>query len=443
LDLAPYQNLLDAAVSRSQCWVGLTQSANAQFTDGGGGNYTFNSTNGASGLYVFTLNQDLDPGFGSSLTFTNFPDDATILINVLGATRSLNITNITVNGTAMGTGSFTAEPLAEQILWNFPTATTVTLNGSSQFWGSVVAPQADVTLGTSTNGRLLIGGDLNQGTVSGAGLELHNYPFNGSLPTCDRGDLPDTGAGTGAGNYATLISDNGPTHIVTSTTPRLGACVDGESDGQQGTTASGDNSNGSDAIDTTALDPTHVNVQGTCGASGDEDGVVVAAGSGAGGVWQDGANGGSIDVVGTTGACLNGWIDWNGNGSFLDANEQVASNVALTGASQNIQFTVPAGTFTGIGPNINLHARYRVTQNCGTNDYINPSTGAAVAPSPDGPANNGEVEDYLWSFTPTAVELQQVAGTTSNHPSTAVLFTLTSLLLITALFVLRRASQRF
>ena len=48
----------------------------------------------------------------------------------------------------------------------------------------------------------------------------------------DYGDAPDTGAGTGTGNYQTLSTDNGPSHINTTTQTMLflGARVDGETE---------------------------------------------------------------------------------------------------------------------------------------------------------------------------------------------------------------------
>lgn len=421
LDLTPYQAIIADAANRGRCWNGLAESANGTFSDLGGGTYRFESTDNASGLYVFNIpaSQSLDPGFSGTAQFVNFPDDATILINVLGTNRTLNLGSFAVNGTTMGVGPIMPpQPVAERILWNFPEATSLTLNGASQFWGSVVAPLADVTMSTSTNGRLIIGGNLDQGTAGGTGLEIHNYPFRGSLPGCDWGDLPDTGTGTGTGDYQTNGSDNGASHMVTSNTPFLGACVDGETNGQQTSNALGDNGNGSNLSDTTGIDSAHVNVSGTCGINGDEDGVSVANGSGGGGQWQDGANGGSINVTGTNGACLNGWIDWNGDGDFGDTNEQVASDFALDGSIQNVQFTIPAGTYSNNSsdPNVVLYSRFRVTENCGTSDYIDPSSGTAVAPTPNGPATNGEVEDYRWEFTPTAVSMSNMS--TASHTNT-------------------------
>lgn len=434
LDISSYQSILTAAEGRSRCWNGLPNATNGTFTDLGGGSYTFASTDNAAGLYVFNIAGDIDPGFGATVNFNNFPANATILINMLDATPTLRIGTFVINGTTMVAGDHTDQPVAERILWNFPNATDIQLLGASQFWGSIFAPTADMNVETSTNGRILVGGNVTQGTTGGFGLEFHNYPFNGSLPGCDWGDLPDTAVGTGIGNYQTTHADGGPSHIVTSTSPRLGACVDAESNGQPSTTAVGDNNNGTDLSDTTSLDASHVNVNGVCGAGGDEDGVTIA-----GTPWQDGANGGTINVIGTNGACLNGWIDWDGDGVFTGTNEQVASDFALDGSTQTVQFTIPTGTFSNnlADPDVTLHSRFRITANCGTSDYINPMTGTAVSPTPNGPATNGEVEDYVWSFEPTAVSFSHQMATGSNQTHSGAMFAILALLLLVSVGVLR------
>ncbi len=60
-----------------------------------------------------------------------------------------------------------------------------------------------------------------------------------TLLSGDFGDAPDTGAGTGAGNYETLSTDNGPVHTVVAGL-RMGATVDEESIAQQSQCADGD-----------------------------------------------------------------------------------------------------------------------------------------------------------------------------------------------------------
>ena len=89
----------------------------------------------------------------------------------------------------------------------------------------------------------------------------------------------------------------------------------------------------------------------------------------------------TVKVTNNSGApaYLNGWIDFNGNGT-MDAGEQVANNIVVptgtTAANIDITITVPSNAFVG-----NVGARFRLT-----------STGS---PGVSGASGYGEVEDYL------------------------------------------------
>ena len=60
-----------------------------------------------------------------------------------------------------------------------------------------------------------------------------------------------------------------------------------------------------------------------------------------------------VVVTNNTGApgYLNAWIDYNNNGVFTDAGEQIAVNTAVangtTNSTLNLNITVPAGAVTG------------------------------------------------------------------------------------------------
>jgi uncharacterized repeat protein (TIGR01451 family) len=176
--------------------------------------------------------------------------------------------------------------------------------------------------------------------------------------TYDWGDNPDTGAGSGAGNYLTSTGDNGPRHqIVTGL--KLGTTVDAEADGQ-GTNAT---STGDD----------------TTGAPDDEDGVTLPT-------FTEGVatplNFTLMNMTGTT-AKLCGWIDFNKNGVYDNATERQCTNVADAATTATLTFTAPAGT-SGT-----TYARFRL------------STDAAfiTAMDPTGVATSGEVEDYQATIT--------------------------------------------
>ena len=100
---------------------------------------------------------------------------------------------------------------------------------------SVPVPLGAVTGANLGRFRLSTAGGL---TALGAAPDGEVEDYQVSVQALDFGDLPDTGAGTGAGNYQTLLSDNGPRHTVT--TLKLGAAVDSEANGQPNGTATGD-----------------------------------------------------------------------------------------------------------------------------------------------------------------------------------------------------------
>lgn len=80
---------------------------------------------------------------------------------------------------------------------------------------------------------------------------------------------------------------------------------------------------------------------------------------------------------------LQGWIDWNGDGDFADAGEQIATNLqysAGTTGTINIPVTVPANATTS-----QTYARFRWSSTSGLS-----STAAA---------SDGEVEDYALMIT--------------------------------------------
>jgi hypothetical protein len=170
----------------------------------------------------------------------------------------------------------------------------------------------------------------------------------------DWGDAPDSAA---APVYPTLLANNGARHQIVIGGPVLGNAIDAEPDGQPSSAADGDDINGA--------------------VPDDEDGVtfptalivpVPAA----------------IQVTSATGGILQGWIDWNGDGDWLDTGEQVITNLPLPAGTTAVPITVPWGA-TG-GANGLTYARFRISS----------LQGLGFA----GPAPDGEVEDYLVRLEP-------------------------------------------
>ncbi len=303
------------------------------------------------------------PVFG---TCSNNDDEDGITIPTLTEGVASNITVVVSNVACVlnawidfnGDGDW--NDAGEQVATNLPRNT-----GSSNF--SVTPPAASTQATTFARFRCSTQSGLGT-TGAAADGEVEDYPvtINAGTQPNDWGDAPDTGAGTGAGNYQTNGSDNGAHHVIAAGV-YLGQCVDAETNGQPNAGATGD--------DTAAGAAT-----GTCAQAGDdEDGVTIPTLL-AGQTAQV-----TVSRTAATACYLNGWIDFNGNGSWLDAGEQVATNVLLPSGNTNLAVNVPGSAVNG-----QTYARFR----CSTQQNL----------APTGVATDGEVEDYAVQITGVAVD---------------------------------------
>jgi GEVED domain/SdrD B-like domain len=163
-----------------------------------------------------------------------------------------------------------------------------------------------------------------------------------------------------------------PTHTIVSGI-RLGASVDADAGLLNSSNATGDDTNGND----------------------DEDGVTIPT------LTQGQSATISVNVNQVTAGTgrLQGWIDWNGDGDFADAGEQIATNLQLaagTTGTISVPVTVPAGAITSAP----TFARFRWSTNAGLN-----STATTT---------DGEVEDYQVSISAAAVS---ISGTVFEDPN--------------------------
>jgi len=165
----------------------------------------------------------------------------------------------------------------------------------------------------------------------------------------DFGDAPDP-------TYPTLLASNGARHVIV---PGffLGALVDAEPDGQPDATATGD--------DLANL--------------ADEDGVVFTSPLTVGGL-------ATVDVTASAPGLLDAWMDFNADGDWADPGEQIFANQALVAGLNNLSFPVPGGAVVG-----QTFARFRFSTMGGL--------------SYEGPAPNGEVEDYLVEIVPPPIDV--------------------------------------
>ena len=212
-------------------------------------------------------------------------------------------------------------------------------------------------------------------SVQGNDPVLENNGFFGQVfvtQDVDFGDAPQVagmlpGFGPLPAGYPTTKANNGANHGIDPQF-RLGNLIDAEIDGQPTVGADGDD--GADP----KLD--------------DEDGItffapaVLVAGLGAAIPALDPRPGAKTELSAfvalpaSVSGVLSGWIDFNRDGDWADANEQVLIDQLVAHGPNRLSFLVPAGVSRGF-----TYARFRL------------SSGSGLGPA--GPALDGEVEDYL------------------------------------------------
>ena len=209
------------------------------------------------------------------------------------------------------------------------------------------AVQADFGAGFAANTNQFRPGDANgDGEVSFLDYTAVQSAFGGSLAALelDFGDADDTSG------FPTTFLNNGARHVITGNNLFLGSTRDAEVDGQSSVDATADGA--------------------------DEDGVVFGD--------LDAGSTASVTVTASvpSTAVLSGWLDFNQDGDWDDAGEQVFADQSITDGTNNLTIAVPAGAAPGTA-----FARFRLTETAGY--------------SWAGLASDGEVEDYLVSITST------------------------------------------
>ncbi|MFP6656902.1 MAG: GEVED domain-containing protein, partial [Pirellulales bacterium] len=232
----------------------------------------------------------------------------------------------------------------------------------------LVAP-ASYDIKTAPNAGFVVTTPEPVSITIAAGEEISGLVI-GKNSRIDFGDAPETGF-----SYPTTLANNGARHDILAGFG-LGAIaagtlgVDGEPDGQPTldagiSAAAGDDGNGSD----------------------DEDGVA----------FTTNLRPGSLATIAFTGSAaqnvvqgkVQGFIDFNRDGDWKDDGEQIFADVVIqsgTPAANSLTFTVPADA--AVGP---TYARFRISTEAGISD--------------EGPARDGEVEDYLVAILPQTSSL--------------------------------------
>jgi hypothetical protein len=353
-------------------WNGLTGVAVQEDPTVTGDNDTSFNTMTKNAIYQ---NGQVDPGhLGIDLAFepgvtANDAGDADQgangLVNFPVITSAIhNAGTTTVNGTIDTPGY----PLTIEVFTAIPGKDGSNHGQGAAFMGSTTTsgPSWTVMLtGGSLTGQLL--------TATATDSAGNTSEFSANVPVLDDnplgfdwGDAPDP-------SYPTLAANNGAHHVILPGY-HMGVSIDAEPDGQPTSAADGDDLGGT--------------------VPDDEDGVYfypLLTGQQC-----------AIDVTVSGGnGFIDAWIDLNGNGSWLDAGEQIAASVAVTSGLNQIVFNVPTGAATG-----QTHARVRFS-----------STGGLA---PTGSAQDGEVEDYQLNILPEGEVVYDFGDAPPPYPTLAV-----------------------
>ena len=126
--------------------------------------------------------------------------------------------------------------------------------------------------------------------------------------------------------------------------------------------------------------------------------------------------GGSLDIVvtGPVGgkACLAGWVDWGRDGSFAESGDTILVNqIVVVGATNNLTF--PLSNDSNL-VEVDVYARFRLYET--DRDPVTQAIVCTIPRAPTGSAENGEVEDYLWTFGPNAVTLSGMTASSAATP---------------------------
>ena len=204
--------------------------------------------------------------------------------------------------------------------------------------------------GSSPNGT---SGRLRNRRVTVENLESRHmlsvgYEIAAAAGEYDFGDAPDT--------YGTTLSAGAAYHEATG--PTLGLSRDAESDGLPTVGATGDDADGQD----------------------DENGVIFESAIVAGRTGLEV----TVNVQNaSSGAMLDAWIDFDGDGVFSES-EQIADSVSVSEGDNTITFDAPEAAASG-----ETYARFRLS-----------SAGSLAA---TGSAADGEVEDYQVTIYPATL----------------------------------------
>lgn len=121
-------------------------------------------------------------------------------------------------------------------------------------------------------------------------------------------------------------------------------------------------------------------------------------------------------TAGANPAWLSCWMDWDGNGAFATPSERAINTAVVVGVN-DIPLTVP----------LSATALTALSARCRLYDSPTEPFGPLVA-DPAGAGIGGEVEDYNWGFSPTAITLQEIK--VAGNAAAPLLLSLAIILLV-------------
>ncbi|MCA9140841.1 MAG: hypothetical protein KDB00_28920, partial [Planctomycetales bacterium] len=205
---------------------------------------------------------------------------------------------------------------------------------------------------SSNSGWFVIGDEQTVGSAKR--FDSHENPVAANRPQLiidfevqsefDFGDAPSAAQSGFAQSYPVLLADDGARHAPSGLF--LGDVVDTELNGNPTAAADGDGA--------------------------DEDGISILTSL----VSASSSTTAAMSAKASAAGKLDGWIDFNRDGDWSDAGEQIFSGVDVVTGDNLLSFTVAAGASVG-----STAARFRI------------STAGGLAPT--GAASDGEVEDYI------------------------------------------------
>lgn len=114
--IAPYAGLRDELTAASQCYArpdgSLRTPTGTAVNEGFQTRFT---GDGTSALQVFNVDMTNTTGGQQAVVFESIPDNATILVNVIGANRTINTSSGGINDSTDPLNAY-----RERLLWNFP-----------------------------------------------------------------------------------------------------------------------------------------------------------------------------------------------------------------------------------------------------------------------------------------------------------------------------------